>query len=197
MQFKAEKTAQFIIEKVAPYFNRHGYTGTSMSEICKLTGLTKGAIYGNFKDKDDLLNQVFNYMLQQTLGDISAHVERQDSAIDKLIAFTLFYRGYFDKVWEFGGCPLLNLGVDTLNHHPMHKRVREEIDKLIVTLRQVIEQGQDEGSIIASIDADSFAKRIYAQIQGSIFMAFMLDEKEPIISMMDHIDHTIASELMV
>ena len=30
-----------------------GYTGTSLSDIVDATGLTKGAIYGNFANKDE------------------------------------------------------------------------------------------------------------------------------------------------
>ena len=52
MATKAEQTSEFIIQKVAPIFNKHGYYGTSMSDLTQATGLTKGAIYGNFKNKE-------------------------------------------------------------------------------------------------------------------------------------------------
>ncbi len=44
MLTKAEITTQFIIDTVAPVFNKFGYAGTSMSDITKATGLTKGAV---------------------------------------------------------------------------------------------------------------------------------------------------------
>jgi hypothetical protein len=43
MVTKAEKTSEFIIQKVAPIFNKHGYSGTSMSDLTNATKLTKGA----------------------------------------------------------------------------------------------------------------------------------------------------------
>ena len=58
---KAEKTAAFIIETVAPIFNKNGYAATSISDITNATGLTKGAIYGNFTNKEDLAIKCFNY----------------------------------------------------------------------------------------------------------------------------------------
>jgi len=58
---KAEQTRQFIIEKTAPIFNKKGYFATSLSDITTATGLTKGSIYGNFKDKDDLALHVYTY----------------------------------------------------------------------------------------------------------------------------------------
>ncbi|MBL7756118.1 MAG: TetR family transcriptional regulator, partial [Chitinophagaceae bacterium] len=50
MAGKAERTRQHIIEKAAPFFNKKGYADTSLSDITAATGLTKGAIYGNFEN---------------------------------------------------------------------------------------------------------------------------------------------------
>jgi AcrR family transcriptional regulator len=197
MLTKAEKTSQFIIETSALYFNKHGFTGTSMSDLCNATGLTKGAIYGNFKNKEDLAVCAFNYLIRKAIGEINTALERQDSAIDKLIAFTLFYRDYYDRVIEYGGCPILNVGVDSLNHNQrLYKIVMDEVNKLTLFIEKILEQGKAEGSIKESIDARKVANKVYAQIQGSIFMAAMMDDKEQITSMLDHVDHTIASELM-
>ncbi len=51
---KAEETRQTIIEKAAVIFNKNGYQRTTMSTLTKALGLTKGAIYGHFADKDEL-----------------------------------------------------------------------------------------------------------------------------------------------
>ncbi len=47
---KAEETRQYIIERAAPIFNMYGYEGFSMSQLTEAIGMTKGAIYGNFKN---------------------------------------------------------------------------------------------------------------------------------------------------
>ena len=51
MATKSEKTTEFIIQKVAPIFNKHGYSGTSMSDLTKATGLTKVLFMGTLKAK--------------------------------------------------------------------------------------------------------------------------------------------------
>ena len=51
MLTKSELTSKFIIETVAPIFNKKGYAATSMSDITNATNLTKGAIYGNFENR--------------------------------------------------------------------------------------------------------------------------------------------------
>ncbi len=51
---KAERTRKFIVERTAPIFNMKGYSGTSLTDLTAATGLTKGSIYGNFENKDDV-----------------------------------------------------------------------------------------------------------------------------------------------
>ncbi|RZL99390.1 MAG: TetR/AcrR family transcriptional regulator, partial [Pedobacter sp.] len=58
---KAERTRQLIIEQTAPIFNTKGYAGTSMNDLTAATGLTKGAIYGNFENKDEVAVAAFDY----------------------------------------------------------------------------------------------------------------------------------------
>ncbi len=67
---KAEKTKAFIIETSTVLFLKHGFEATSLSMLTKATGLTKGAIYGNFKDKEDLAKEVFNYSAQMLLSSL-------------------------------------------------------------------------------------------------------------------------------
>jgi len=61
MPTKAERTTQYIIETVAPLFNQRGYSATSLSDITSAVGLTKGAIYGNFKNKEELALKAFEH----------------------------------------------------------------------------------------------------------------------------------------
>ena len=69
---KAERTREFIVEKTAPLFNRKGYAGTSMSDLTEATGLTKGAIYGNFENKDEVALAAFDYNLARMVQRVRA-----------------------------------------------------------------------------------------------------------------------------
>ena len=70
MTTKAERTTQYIIETVAPIFNKLGYVGTSMSDLTEATGLTKGALYGNFENKEALAMSAFEYNSKRLLAAI-------------------------------------------------------------------------------------------------------------------------------
>lgn len=50
---KTELTISKIMEAAMTEFDTNGYVGGSVNNICK-SGINKGLIYHNFKDKDDL-----------------------------------------------------------------------------------------------------------------------------------------------
>ena len=69
---KAERTRQSIIEKTAVLFNTKGFEGTTLQDLTACTGLTKGALYGNFKDKEEIATEAFRYAVlksRQALRD--------------------------------------------------------------------------------------------------------------------------------
>ena len=92
---KAERTRQFIIEKTAPIFNSKGYAGTSLNDIVDATGLTKGSIYGNFGNKDEVAIAAFEYNFGNITNYIAIRIRERESAIDKLLVYFLSLSSYF------------------------------------------------------------------------------------------------------
>ncbi len=196
MQSKAEKTSQFILEKTAPVFNRLGYVGTSLSDITKATGLTKGAIYGNFQSKEHLAIEAFNYAVRNSIGFVSHKINAEKSATNKLKALTSVYKQYYSITLDFGGCPIINMGSDANNQNPiLMARVTSVIKKLIKNIQVIIEQGQTDKEFDQEADASAYAKRIYSMIQGSIFTSTMMKDEEHLKQMMIHLDNMIETEL--
>jgi AcrR family transcriptional regulator len=194
---KAEKTTQFIIETVAPVFNSKGYIGTSMSDITEATGLTKGAIYGNFENKNALALEAFNYNIRKLVWKIADQMNAKDTAPEKLQAMTDFYRTYYDVSMLQGGCPLLNIGIDSHNtHSDLHMRVVDVITKIIQNIADIINQGKEEGSIKMEIDSEEIADRFYSIIQGSIFTSLMFKSGIHLANMMDHLDEVIRKDIL-
>ena len=51
---KRERTRAQLIEAAAKLINEKGYDRTSLEEIARRAGMTRGAIYNNFKDKEEI-----------------------------------------------------------------------------------------------------------------------------------------------
>ncbi|NTU83365.1 MAG: TetR/AcrR family transcriptional regulator, partial [Chloroflexales bacterium] len=58
---KGEQTKQRIVAQAASVFNTLGYSGTSMRDLTRATGLEKGGIYNHFPSKEALALAAFDY----------------------------------------------------------------------------------------------------------------------------------------
>ncbi len=189
---KAEKTTQFIIETVAPIFNQNGYAATSLSDITSATGLTKGAIYGNFENKEALAYAAFKFNVKKMLRKVASHMELGQTPIEKLLLMTDFYRNYYDFSTEIGGCPVLNIGVDANNNHPgLLAKVQEVIRRMEQSIATLIDEGKALGEIRKNIDSEAYGKRFYSLIQGAIFLAHTMKDNTYIVDCMNVIEDTI------
>ncbi len=196
MTTKAALTSKYIIETVAPIFNKNGYAATSLSDITKATGLTKGAIYGNFKNKEELAYASFKYMVKFLMKPLFEHMELSNSPIRKLFLITDFYSNYYEFSKPLGGCPMLNIGVDA-NHNNTYllKKVRELIQRIQDQLCTIIENGIENGEISSEINAMQYAKRIDTMIQGAVFMTYTMEDDLYMKDTMKQIDNMIINEM--
>lgn len=196
MKTKSEHTTAFIIEKTAPVFNKNGYVGTSLSDITRATGLTKGAIYGNFDSKEHLALEAFNFTIRKVMGFIAEQVNAQEMASAKLRAITGFYRNYYQFTMALGGCPVLNVGIDSNHQNPaLKERVNDVIKKLIQRIDDILRLGIEQKEFKSTVNTKQYATRIYSIIEGSVFTAVMMKDEKHLSDMMDFLDNMFATDL--
>ncbi|MCK8524023.1 TetR/AcrR family transcriptional regulator [Aquimarina sp. D1M17] len=196
MLTKAEQTKEFIIETVAPIFNKNGYAATSLSDITKATGLTKGAIYGNFKNKEELAIAAFRATEKKMLRRIADHQSLSASPIEQLFLVTDFYRNYYNYTQEIGGCPVINMSVDSKHQNDiLFESAKFSINKIQNNLAKLIELGKEAGEIKTNVHAMKYSKRLYCMITGAIFMTHTMDDNDYMLDTMDQIDQMIHKEL--
>jgi AcrR family transcriptional regulator len=76
---RQERTRVELIEAAGRVFSRRGYHGASVEEIAAEAGYTTGAVYSNFKGKEDLFLALSDGELQKRLADYRAVVDTLDS----------------------------------------------------------------------------------------------------------------------
>lgn len=196
MTTKAQRTTQYIIETVAPIFNKNGYVATSMSDITKATGLTKGAIYGNFKNKESLALKAFRFNLEMLTKKLEEKLAVSNSALQKLYIISNFYRHYDDYTREMGGCPILNIGIDANNHsEQLMLEVQNAINYIEKTIENIINNGKFSGELNPILDGSSYARRIFSMIQGAVFLSSCKNSNQYLKEIMSTIDAIIINEL--
>jgi AcrR family transcriptional regulator len=196
MTTKAERTAAFIIETVAPIFNRHGYIGTSMSDLTDATGLTKGALYGNFENKESLALAAYEFNCTQLLEAIEQKLTSPGNALDKLFKLTDFYRHYDEFTTKMGGCPVLNVGMDAChNNSLLAAAARETIRTIEGKIAVVLENGVNNNELKLPVTPLQFAKQMYTMIQGAIAMATISGDRKYLINTIAYLEVLIKKEI--
>lgn len=177
---KSEKTMQYIIEQVAPIFNKKGYVGTSLSDLTEATGLTKGCIYGIFKNKDEVAIEAFKYNLAIITDSFFKEIsDNRISPLDKLLLLPKTYLKRYDNIVIMGGCPILNTAVDADDTHPELKKMAQNIvSRINKSLALVIEEGISKEQIKPETNPDKVAEIMISLVEGGFMMAKLLDNKE-------------------
>jgi TetR/AcrR family transcriptional repressor of nem operon len=189
-------TAEFILDKVAPVFNKQGYIGTSLADIANATGLTKGAIYCNFSNKEDLALKSFELNVRIAIAPLFELTASKVGSINKLHAITSYHRNYYDLVKDRGGCPLLRVGVDTKFINPaLFKAAKALSQKMVNGLTNIIKDGILNREIQQNINAVEYAKVILCMIEGSSVLAFTHNDKTYIANAMDFIDNNVIARI--
>lgn len=195
---KATRTRQYIIEQVAPIFNKQGYAGTALSDIEIATGLTKGAIYGNFGNKDALAIACFEHNIVPLQKGLIRALATPGHCLDKLKASLNFYRNHFEEVAERGGCPMMNTSIEADDTLPFLKeRVRESILRWQGDITALLTAGQEHEEIKQETDAQQFAISMIAMIEGGILLAKAMDQASYFYKVLDMIEWTIERDLTI
>lgn len=193
---KAERTRAFIIEQSAPVFNRKGYAATSLSDIMEVTGLTKGAVYGNFADKEEVAVAVYHYHINNLIRKLDDAMSGHDTRAEQLMAFTTFYRKNWKKIFERGGCPLQNASVeadDNLDYLKPH--VQQTVRSWVKGFARIIQRGQEQGEFRKKIDPEEYACLMISMMEGGIMMGKTMGNHKYLFAVLDRIDKIIREEL--
>lgn len=190
---KAERTRQFIIEKTAPVFNQKGYAGTSMSDLTEATGLTKGAIYGNFENKDKVALAAFEYNMELVYRGIRMVLETRTTPLEKLQAFPDFYRSSYLKDIFTSGCPIANTATEADDTHPsLRQAVNEAIEKWDSGIQKLVNRGIEAGEIKETVNPASVASLMMSLIEGGVLLSKSTGNSRYLKRALDQVDQLLS-----
>ncbi len=194
---KSERTRRFIIEKSAPIFNKKGYSGTSLQDLMEATGLTKGGIYGNFRNKHEIAAEAFEYNSRYILDQVKASVLTQKSAKAKLLAITAFYKNYIYQPHLSGGCPILNTAVEADDMHPeLKEKVLKSLDYIHRSFVYIINEGMERDEFRSDIDPDKYATIFLSLIEGGIMQMKIYKKSKYLVNSLLHMEEIIEQMLI-
>jgi len=196
MLSKSERTKQFIIEQTAPVFNRKGYAGTSMSDLTEATGLTKGAIYGNFDNKDEVALAAFDFNVAQVVNSIRQLQANAATQEEKLMSYVVFYRGVLKNKMLPSGCPIANTLTEADDtHEVLNRKATEVVRRWKKNVTDILEAGIAGGEFKKNTDVQSVAISIITMIEGGIVLSKSTRDNSFLRGATDRIEQIILKEI--
>jgi len=157
-----ENTKDFILEEAFKLFLTHSYEGVSISQLSNAIGMTKGALYHHFKNKEELFTMVVDkYLL---IPSVEADIENvslleyiQISAdhAEKII-HSMFKNSVVLSPFDY-----ISLFADAFRHYQgynemMGEFIEKEIEKIRIVLKHAIQRGEIRDDINVSVVASNF-----------------------------------------
>lgn len=169
---KSERTRLFIIEQTAPVFNARGFAGTSLADMTAATGLTKGGIYGNFENKDEVALAAFDYNFGRVTNYIKKKILATENAVERLLVYPEVYRDFLKIPFLKAGCPILNTSTEADDTHPaLRKKASDALTFWKKSLENQIKRGIERKEIEACTNPTEVAVVMMSLIEGAVMQA--------------------------
>ncbi|ATQ30281.1 TetR family transcriptional regulator [Rhodococcus ruber] len=81
------RTREELLATATEHFLDRGYAAASLEQIAEDAGYSKGAVYSNFRNKDELCFAVLDRIRAERMGEIAATLEAGASLDDVVAAF--------------------------------------------------------------------------------------------------------------
>ncbi|GGG21562.1 TetR family transcriptional regulator [Dokdonia pacifica] len=187
-----EATKELIILKSADLFNTQGYKATSLSDITKATGFTKGAIYRHFENKEDLERQALHSLSKRMFKEISTSIKAATNFQEKMEAIFIFFEGYMETPLYQGGCPLLNAAIESDDANPIIKeQALVMLSRLKESMHILFQNGIKNNQIKSTIAIDYYITIFIAILEGGIMMSRLENNKTAITHAINHLRNLV------
>lgn len=181
---KSQETRKRILLAAFNQIYKRGYQGSSINSILKDTGITKGALYHHFENKQELGYSVLDEVIRETIHGnwIEPLVDTDDPlTILKNIIYESGKKMTEDDVCL--GCPLNNLAQEM---SPIDEGFKDRISDIYhewqTTLEAACDRGKAAGNVDNSIDSKEISLLFIASLQGCMGVAKSVQNIETLMS---------------
>ena len=183
MNYKAS-TRQIILESAFQEIHRNGFQAASLVPILQRSGVTKGALYYHFPNKQALGYAVLDEIIKETIWQVWLRpLEDSNDPIDGLIQLIIDTGISLQNEDVLLGCPLNNL---CLEMSPLDDGFRQRINQIYELWREGLARslrfGQANGTVTSDINPVDCATFIIAALAGCRSMAKNAQSREALLA---------------
>ena len=158
---EALKTRRLIIDTATAVILKKGYERATLLDIAAQTGMTRGAVYGNFKNKSELFECILsNWTLPETLADaLTSELPLSRTCCDTLQSLEK------DGLYQI----VLSLATGSAAEQEdavPEKAVRRSYQKLLGLFEKILLIGQQKGDVSKKQNVSAAAEVLLSYLAG-------------------------------
>ncbi|HVL89926.1 MAG TPA: TetR/AcrR family transcriptional regulator [Actinomycetota bacterium] len=155
-----------LLEAAARGLSRYGYGNLVLEEVAREAGYTRGALYHQFADKEDLAMAVLRWVDETWRDEVGKQVEGET---DPLAILTTLARGHAifcrrDIARVANALRMEFSGRD----HPVGREVERVSQTLIKRVMKLIDAGRRQGSIPPGPPSRAVAHALVGALEGAV-----------------------------
>lgn len=133
-----DKTRSKILDVAAANFHEKGFQGTSLSDILQQAGISKGALYHHFTNKQELLYAVFDEVYERKFLSRWLHTLNTQDPIEAIAQTVENISNEGSDEEMCLGCPVHNVAAELASSD---ENVRARVEGLYTKIQEIVAQG--------------------------------------------------------
>jgi TetR/AcrR family transcriptional repressor of nem operon len=156
-----------IVDAALQRFHTLGFSACSVQDIVDTAGVPKGSFYNYFKAKELLALEVLRIYGQDCNREILN--DKTLPPIERLRGHFEYMAAYFAEFGYDKGCLIANLAAEMSDNTPLLRQaISQSLDKWTAAVAATVQEGQLDGSIVATMDAEKMARFIINSWEGAV-----------------------------
>ncbi|MBO8157585.1 MAG: TetR/AcrR family transcriptional regulator [Bacillaceae bacterium] len=166
-EYKEKKRNQ-ILDSAMDCFAEKGYKNTTMDDIVKQSGMSKGALYNYFKSKEDIYLSLLERNTDRTFEYFQKGFTEAETATEKLRRLlSLYYQmDHTDQDWLGRQRVYLEFWIDASMNDELRQSMMIHSEKFIHFLKEIVEEGKEKGEFRKDIDSQMISEAFWAMNDG-------------------------------
>ncbi len=159
-----------IVRESLKLFSLKGFLSTSLHDILKAAGTSKGGFYNHFQSKEDLFYHVMDLARKIWREKNLAGMDdtRQPAEKIKKLLENFKNRYLLDAENFPGGCVFITLSVELNDQRPhLSKEISKGFTGLKKMLKRLLDQSKHEGVLAKGVDTAKAAEILFAGLLGA------------------------------
>ncbi len=171
MKEKGIRTKERVLAGATEIFHRQGFSGTSIHDLIRETGVKKGNLYHYFSSKEEMGLEVLTRARDDFFVFLDKSLQGDRPSAQLANHFKTIVR-YHEGRNLVGGCIFGNTALEMSDRNETYRAVIHGVfEEWRRRIREVLESAVRSGEARKDLDPESMARHVVATVEGGILLA--------------------------